>query len=146
MHRIPIRLAGIVLAAALVCPTAFADVVAVSPVNVQTLSHVHNHPGAYYRVVDGITIPGAGYASDPFVATIETGDEIRIRVQAPPGKKFVVYRNPAAVQTKIYTYLAWHTGVSDATSDTPTHHAQFENSVGGLPTEVYAFTGVGNGG
>ena len=65
---------------------ARAAVVNVPPVTVTSLRH--DFSGG--RAQDVIEIPGTGYTSSGFTAAFGTGDVVRVRVQAPPGKKFQV--------------------------------------------------------
>lgn len=80
---------------------ARAAVVNVPPVTVTSLRHEFSGSSAR----DAIDIPGPGYTSSGFTAAFGTGDVVRVRVQAPPGKKFQVrapVSSPGAFNVNVY--------------------------------------------
>jgi len=68
-------------------PSASAATIVVPPVTITQLSHTVSNGWVY----DAVAFPDGSVESNGFIATIATGDTLSIRVQAPPGKKFVVH-------------------------------------------------------
>ena len=98
-RRLTAAFAALALVAAL--DPARAAVVNVPPITITSLSHTFQGGAAR----DAISIPGPGYLSSGFTASFGTGDVVRVRVQAPPGKKFQVrapVSSPGAFNVNVY--------------------------------------------
>jgi hypothetical protein len=88
----PLVLACTALALAPLAPPARAAVVNMPPVTITNLTHQFFGTAAR----DVIFIPGTGYSGPGGTLTFGTGDIVRVRVEPPPGKKFLV-RSRAAI-------------------------------------------------
>jgi hypothetical protein len=141
----PRRLALVAAALALAAPPppAGAAVVDVPPVTVTSLTH--QFTGSSAR--DVIFIPGAGYTSSGFTAAFGTGDVVRVRIQAPTGKKFQLrapVRAPAALAPlaaaatgSFNVNVYWPCGGGDISHFNPTE-VTFENFRGIPPALTYS--------
>jgi hypothetical protein len=153
--RLALAVAFVVCASLPAAPSAAATV-AVPPLVVSALQHQVSaeFPG---RVTDGVSIPpttcgqgccywltaceGPGYSSNLFDAAISAGDVVTVRIQAPPGKKFVVHA-PASGSAYFWATAYWQSDVS-CKGVTEPHTVTFENLVGTPPAETYSLVGTG---
>lgn len=127
--RVASALATLALVAA--SAPARAAVINVPPVTITSLRH--EFTGSSAR--DAIDIPGSGYTSSGFTATFGTGDVVRVRIQAPPGKKFQV-RCPPSSTGQFNVNVFWHCD-GGGTSYFPEAVVTFENFRGIPPTLGY---------
>ena len=81
---------------------ARAAVVHVPPLTITSLRHDFN--GSWAQ--DVIDLPGPGYTASGFTAAFGTGDVVRVRIQAPPGKKFQV-RAPISPTGAFHVNVYW---------------------------------------
>ena len=101
-------------------------------------------------IADGVTFPcgsGIGTCSGPgFAATIETGETIAIRFEAPPNQRFHVTRHADLPSQQFVVDAVWQTGVGDTISTSVYAPVVFEGLSGTPPVDSYNFAGVGNAG
>ena len=116
---------------ALLAAFARAAVVNVPPVTITSLRH--DFTGSWAQ--DVIDIPGPGYASSGFTAAFGTGDVVRVRIQAPPGKKFQV-RAPVSPVGAFHVNVYWP-GVGGSFSHFNPATVTFENFRGIPPVLGY---------
>ena len=133
-HRLS-GMCGIMLGAMLGAGPGAATTIAVPPVTIYQLDHTNRANGG---VTDAITIPGTGYTASLFGATIATGDLVTVRVEAPPGKKFVMH-----APGQLWFVLYWHAFGGTASSEYP-NVVTFENLQGPMPSQNYSFTTLGD--
>ena len=117
-----------------------ASTINIPPVTITQLAHFYNIQISNI-VYDGISIPGSGYTSSGFTATILQGDVVTIRFQAPPGKKFVVHVPRSLYGEQFYVDTYW-ISIGDGATYTYPHTVVFENFHGVAPTETYTYVGV----
>ena len=127
------RLASTTAALALLASfaPAHAAVVDVPPVTITSLRH--DFQGSWAQ--DVIDIPGPGYTSSGFAAAFGTGDVVRVRVQAPPGKKFQV-RAPVSSTGAFKVNVYWPCAGGSVSYFNPAV-VTFENFRGIPPTLGY---------
>lgn len=136
VHRIGLVL-GIVILATFDAPAVAVATIVVPPLTIYQLDHVTRADG---KASSAITIPGSGYTYGALTAAIATGDVISVRIQAPPGKKFVV-RAPATFFVVVYWYSTIAGGGSSIEEP---HTAAFENLQGAVPGQTYSFVHLGD--
>ncbi len=116
-----------------------AATIGVPVVTVTQLTHVAG-PG---YVTDTITIPGPGYTSSGFVATVATGDVVTVHIAAPPGKKFVVHAPTSGAPASFMINMYWLGAGGTVSSEEP-HTLTFENLVGTPPSQTYSLVALGD--
>lgn len=124
-------LAASILSLTLVARSAPAAVFEVPPVTINALTHRITFGG---HIQDGITIPGPGYTSSGFTTNFATGDVVRVRVQAPPGKMFRVHSPTGGTSMSFNVHWICINGIS---SHFNTAVVTFENLNGVAPTNTY---------
>src|SRR5689334_9210178 len=87
--------AALALVAATARPAA-PETVHVPPVEISALAHRYAVLGDQSFAGDEVTFPGSGYSSEGFTAQLDDGDTVRIRYQAPPGRRFLVHASPGS--------------------------------------------------
>ncbi len=135
--------AGRLLGAAVVL-CAFAgrgagSTIVVPTVTISQLTRTY-YSGFYH---DAITIPGPGYSSSGFTATITTGDVVDIHYEAPPGKMFVMHA-PGGAGTQYFSFSTYWQSGADAGSFTYPYTLTFENFQGTMPTQTYSLNLIGD--
>lgn len=115
-----------------------AATIPVPPLVITQLTHKSYPTG----VSDSITIPGTGYTSSGFTATVVTGDLFTIRIEAPAGKKFVVHTPIGPSAGELWFQIYW-AAMGDISSTQSPFTIAFENLQGTAPTnETYSFVAV----
>ncbi len=137
--RVPV-IFSLAFALCLAARPSAAGTVVVPPV---TISQLYHYTSSTY-IDDGILMPGPGYSSSGwFLANVSPGDVVRIRIQAPAGKKFVVHV-PAGFGKETFSFsLYWFTE-SGVNGDVDPHTVTFEGFHGTMPTETYSYVAIGD--
>ena len=136
--------AELVLALAVLwVPSPFAAVIVVPPVTITQLSHSVDSGWAS----DGVVFPDASVASDGFSASIATGDTLRLRFQAPAGKKFVVHggHGQPGLPEEFIVDARWSAAPGLVLQNSP-HTLAFANLEGQAPTLGNYLSAVALGG
>ena len=95
-----------------------------------------------------ISIPGPGYTVSGFSAMISTGDVVKVRIQASPGKMFVVH-TPSCdlgcdVPSDFYLCVYWNSAPTGTISSEEPHTVTFENLQGPPPIQTWSLTTLGD--
>lgn len=136
---------SILLALALSLPTArcSAGTVHVPPVTITQLTRC---PDTSLFVCDAIFIPGPGYTSSGFSATLATDDVVIVRVEAPTGRKFAVASSGSLGRPFFFVFNMYWIAEGDVISQDDPHTFVFENFQGTMPTETYSAVAIGDNG
>jgi hypothetical protein len=140
--RIGLAFATAALALVVTAPPGVAATIDVPPITINQLRHWFV---SGFGPRDGVVIPGTDYTSSGFTAAIGVGDVVRVRVQAPPGKKFRV-RGPAAPATGFFHISVYWPGSNVGAPTSATYSTTFENFAGVSvsPTPNYALVVASN--
>lgn len=133
LRSLPGRSAALAFALSVMTIPAHAALITVPPITVTSLTHTVSGNG----VLDAIVIPGPGYNSSGFTAAFGTGDVVRVLIQAPPGKMFVVRPGTSAYGGSFHAITYWQCA-SGGTSHFNPATVTFENLIGYAPTNTYA--------
>jgi hypothetical protein len=140
MRTMAVALAALLgLALTLAPPVSQAATILVPPLTITKL----NHQGFPHGASDTITIPGTGYTSSGFSATIATGDVVVVRIQPPPGKKFVVHPPLDPIGGTFRFNIYWQAAGGTISSQEP-HSLIFENLQGVSPIQTYSNVVLGD--
>ncbi len=127
-----------VLALSLAAARAGAATIAVPPITVTSLTHQVYFPTSGTPMLrDSIVIPGGGYTSAPFTATLSAGDVVVVRIQAPAGQAFALHDLDGSGETLAFDVL-WY-GPSDVASSASAATVTFENLSGAVPVASYVY-------
>jgi hypothetical protein len=132
-RNLPLLGTAFALVLALPAAPARAAVFHIPPVTITQLAHTFTGSST----LDAIVMPGPGYTSSGFTGSFGTGDVVRVRIEAPSGKKFVLRTTGpyAGGQFKVNVY--WACGGGDNPHFNP-WTVTFENPAGIPPTLTYA--------
>jgi hypothetical protein len=140
MPTLAVALAALLgIAPTLAASSSQAATILVPPLTITKLDHQAFPNG----VSDTITIPGTGYTSSGFSATIATGDVVTVRIQPPSGKMFVVHPPTGPSPGQFRFNLFWQAAAGSSSFQEP-HSLTFENLHGAAPVEIYSNVVLGD--
>jgi len=127
--------------------------IVVPTVTISALAHRYS-PGDFAFPVtgisDGVDFPcggsGGGTCSGAgFSASIQQGDVVQMRFEAPSGQRFHAWKRAGLTTEQLFVNGVWF-AASDAISTFSDPVVTFESASGPAPTAVDHWAGVGNGG
>ena len=142
LSSISSRFPAVLLLSLSVVFIASASLAATITVPLLNISQLQHSVGLYGGARDGASIPGVGVSTSGFQATINTGDHVVVRVQAPIGKRFFVHA-PVGASASFELSVYWNSPEAQSADTEEPHIVTFVGIHGTEPTQTYSFVTLG---